>query len=109
MGNWCSAERAFRFLIAPLHDAVPAKACRRILNVPKVRVNPVTSEEKPKLKLKVGKVVCKRKQSITTQHFCLHGIEILETLRNVFLEVAKIEEIKVNIHKWINNLSFDGK
>lgn len=36
-----------------------------------------------------------------------HGIEFVEILRNVFLKVAKMEKIKLNICKWMsNNLPF---
>lgn len=38
-----------------------------------------------------------------------NGIEFFEILRNLFLIVSKIEEMKVNIHKWLtNNLPFNG-
>ena len=37
-----------------------------------------------------------------------HGIEFIGILRNLFLKLVKIEDVKRNIHKW-NYLPLDGK
>lgn len=42
-------------------------------------------------------------------HMCLDWIECLEIIRNVFLNVTKMEEIKVSFHKQQLNNIFNEK